>query len=57
MPLFVAHGEDDRLRSGGRLVGSLLPAERYLVRPGGHKWSVWGPLFAELLPVALAPTG
>lgn len=48
--LFLGHGEDDGLGTPNALVGSVLPAGHYRVRPGGHKWTVWAPLFAEFAP-------
>lgn len=53
-PLWLAHGDEDYLREASHQLGPTLPEGRYRVNPGGHRWSVWRPLFAELLPAALA---
>lgn len=52
-PLWLGHGDQDYLREAAQLVGPFLPDGRYRVAPGAHRWSVWQPLFAELLPAAL----
>ena len=53
--LFLGWGEQDPLDVPNSLVADVLPADRWLTRPGGHKWTVWKPLFAELAARALTP--
>ncbi|MCB9876538.1 MAG: alpha/beta fold hydrolase [Planctomycetes bacterium] len=51
--LFLGHGADDSLHQPNGFVGRFLPEGRYLVRAGGHKWTVWRPMFAEFAGPAL----
>lgn len=51
--MFIGYGSEDRLRVPNELLAEALPEDHVLVRPGGHKWVVWKPIFAELLPRAL----
>lgn len=51
--LFLGHGVDDSLHTPNAFVGRFLPDGHYLVRPGGHKWTVWQPMFGEFAGPAL----
>lgn len=46
--LILGWGKDDRIGRAAALVAAVLPAEQVLVRPGGHKWVTWRPLFSDL---------
>jgi hypothetical protein len=47
-PVWLAWGESDRMDRGNRLLAELLPDQRVVIRPGGHRWSDWIGLWAEL---------
>lgn len=55
--LFVGYGEQDRFAEANAMVAKELPHDRALTIPGGHKWTTWKPLFAELAARALTDTG
>ena len=46
--LWLGCGDEDRLRAASALIADVLPEHATLTRPGGHKWKVWKPMFAEL---------
>ena len=52
--LWLGWGRDDGLHVPAAEVAAVLPANHHATLPGGHTWTVWEPLFAELLPRALA---
>lgn len=52
--LFLGYGEQDRFAATNAMVGEQLPPGRWLTGPGGHKWTVWKQLFAELSVRAFA---
>jgi pimeloyl-ACP methyl ester carboxylesterase len=47
--LVLAYGAGDRHARLSHLLRSLVPDDRHLVRPGGHTWTVWSPLFKDFL--------
>ncbi len=47
--VWLAYGEDDRLRRAIARLAPHLNDDQLLVRPGGHAWSIWAPATAELL--------
>lgn len=47
--VWLAYGDRDRLRDAIGVLAPVLSADRVLVRPGGHAWTVWTPAAAELL--------
>tara|TARA_R110002072_G_scaffold25443_7_gene85297 strand:- start:42099 stop:42854 length:756 start_codon:yes stop_codon:yes gene_type:complete len=51
--LLIGYGEQDRFAETNALVAAELPAEQVLTREGGHQWSVWKLLFADLSMRAL----
>ncbi|MFT6082863.1 MAG: pimeloyl-ACP methyl ester carboxylesterase [Planctomycetota bacterium] len=51
--LLLGYGEQDRFAETIAMVATELPAAQVLTRPGGHKWTVWKQLFAELSVRAL----
>lgn len=53
--LFVGCGDEDRMAPGIALLAAVLPADHLVTRPGGHAWTTWAPLFAELVLRALPP--
>lgn len=53
MSVWLAVGKDDRLLAANRLLGDVLPKERFLVLPGGHGWKVWTPAAAQVARRAL----
>lgn len=50
--LSLAVGDQDRLASVNRLLGSALDPSHVLVLPGGHGWKVWTPALEKLAPLA-----
>lgn len=46
--IWLAYGDKDRLGQARPLFEPLLPADRILLRPGGHAWAVWTPATAEI---------
>lgn len=52
--IWLAVGQDDRLLPANRLLGDVLPPERFLILPGGHGWKVWTPAAAQLASPALS---
>lgn len=46
--VWIAYGRDDRLAKAAPLLQELVPAERLLIRDGGHKWRVWTPAAGEI---------
>jgi hypothetical protein len=54
-PVWLAWGEDDRMDRGNRLLAELLPADRVLTGPGGHRWSVWVEFWADIFPIIEDP--
>ena len=50
--VWLAYGAQDSLRDAIALMVPLLPRDHVLVRPGGHRWSVWTPAMRELLQAA-----
>lgn len=53
VPIFLGFGSEDPSAENHRWLASLLPPDRVFTRAGGHKWTVWAPLFDELIPRAL----
>lgn len=47
--LFLGYGNEDQKRFPDGLLGKALNEDQVAVRPGGHKWVVWKPLFKTLL--------
>ena len=47
--LMLGFGLDDRLSPANQLLADILPAEQVERVDGGHKWTVWRPIFEELL--------
>ena len=54
-PLFIGHGDDDRLKPFGPLMAGLLPPGRLLAAPGGHDWPPWKAMWADALDRAPLP--
>lgn len=52
--LYIGWGTEDGLHVPISMVAAVLPPERTMAVPGGHRWTVWQPLFADLLARALA---
>jgi hypothetical protein len=50
--VWLAYGDDDKLRKAMPLLAAALPPEQVLVRPGGHNWRVWSPAMGEVLDAA-----
>ncbi len=51
--LLLGFGTGDRLSDANRLVADVLPSDRVVTTPGGHKWTVWIPIFESLLQRAV----
>lgn len=47
--IWLAYGDEDRLRKAMPLLVPALHARQVFVRDGGHKWSVWTPATREML--------
>jgi pimeloyl-ACP methyl ester carboxylesterase len=47
--IWLAYGDEDRLRKAMPLLIPALHAQQVFVREGGHKWSVWTPATREIL--------
>lgn len=48
--LFLAYGDKDGPGTEDERLAEALPADRFVVHPGGHHWNVWMSLAHELLP-------
>lgn len=46
--VWIAYGDQDRLRKAIPVIAPLLPDAQILERPGAHKWSVWTPAAGEI---------
>jgi pimeloyl-ACP methyl ester carboxylesterase len=46
--IWIAYGDQDRLRKAIPVIAPLLPANHVLERQGAHKWSVWTPAAEEI---------
>lgn len=49
VPIFLGHGDSDRFVAAQSLAAAALPAERVVVRPGGHDWPAWRAAWDALL--------
>lgn len=47
--VWLAYGDEDKLREAQPLLEPLMPPGHVLVRPGGHTWAVWTPALREIL--------
>lgn len=47
--VWLAYGDDDRLREAMPVLTPLLRPEQVLVYDGGHDWTVWAPATGEIL--------
>lgn len=56
-PLYIGWGEQDRLGPADRVLADLLEEDHVFNAPGEHNWATWGPLFSEILEVALPGGG
>jgi alpha-beta hydrolase superfamily lysophospholipase len=48
-PIYLAFGKNDRFSRGHRMLASLLPPERVIMRPGGHDWECWRRLLRRIM--------
>lgn len=55
--LYIGWGTDDSLDVPNGFVAEVLPPEHSATLPGGHRWTVWKPLFAELVERAFGQDG
>lgn len=55
--VWLAYGEEDRLRRAVPVIAPLLPPAHILERPGGHTWSVWVPAAREVFEQASRDDG
>lgn len=49
VPIFLGYGDSDRFVAAQTLAAAALPAERVVVRPGGHDWPAWRAAWDTLL--------
>jgi pimeloyl-ACP methyl ester carboxylesterase len=49
IPIFLGYGDSDRFVAAQALAAAALPAERVVVRPGGHDWPAWRAAWDTLL--------
>lgn len=47
--IWLGYGDRDRLRTAYPLLTPLLPEQQIVIRSGGHAWSVWTPVLADVL--------
>ncbi|MCR9248633.1 MAG: alpha/beta hydrolase [bacterium] len=52
--LFLGWGTDDSFHDNIAMIAASLPATQTVSRTGGHSWTVWEPVFAELVGRALS---
>lgn len=52
--VWLAYGENDRLRKAMPPLIAQLPESHVLARPGGHAWAVWSPAAAEVFAIIRA---
>ena len=50
--VWLAYGDNHKLRKAMPLLAPALPPEQVLVRPGRHNWRVWSPAMGEVLDAA-----
>lgn len=50
--VWLAYGDQDKLRESMPLLAPALPPAQVLVRSGGHSWRVWSPAMREVLDAA-----
>lgn len=50
--VWLAYGDQDKLRKAIALLAPALPPGQVLVRSGGHNWGVWSPAMGEVLEAA-----
>jgi pimeloyl-ACP methyl ester carboxylesterase len=51
--IYLGFGNQDRLRQANQLLADVLPVDQVRSSDGGHKWTVWTPLFRNLLGRAI----
>jgi pimeloyl-ACP methyl ester carboxylesterase len=49
IPIFLGYGDSDRFVGAQTLAATALPADRVVVRPGGHDWPAWRAAWDTLL--------
>lgn len=54
-PLYIGWGDEDSLGTGDALLGEVQDEGHVFHAPGGHGWSVWGPIWQDIL--RRAPVG
>lgn len=52
-PIYLAYGTEDPGAADHALLGTFLPEEHVVARPGIHKWTTWSPLSETLFAAAL----
>lgn len=51
--VYLGYGASDALAPRNRLLADVLPAAQRQEIPGGHDWTVWTPLFTNLIALAI----
>ena len=51
--LYLGWGTEDGLRAPLTMLAEVLPEDQVVTVPGGHEWTVWKPLFDQLVERAL----
>jgi pimeloyl-ACP methyl ester carboxylesterase len=47
--LHLGYGVDDAISVQGAMLAAALPSGRVTIKPGGHVWAAWAPIFDEFL--------
>lgn len=47
--IHLGYGVDDGISAQGAVLAAALPSGRVTIKPGGHVWSAWTPIFEEFL--------
>jgi len=55
VPVFLGHGDGDKMREAHQLLEQALPADHVVVNPGAHEWKVWRLIFQDLVDRAFTP--
>lgn len=54
--IYLASGTEDMWATAHQLLAEVVPAGHVFSRPGGHKWTVWSPLWRQMLDAGVIRT-